>query len=48
MYAVEMSVCGMRFLKSFMKISTDVQAILIFFLSNFNGCNVGITYGKES
>jgi hypothetical protein len=32
---------------SFMKINADVQAILMFYVSNLNDCNVGITGGKE-
>jgi hypothetical protein len=43
----EMSSCGMTFLPSFMKIGSGVQAILRFRLSNLNGCNAGITDGKE-
>jgi hypothetical protein len=31
------------YIPSFMKISTGVQAILSFSLSNLRGCNVGIT-----
>jgi hypothetical protein len=32
---------------SFMKIGTDVQAMLRFCLRNLRGCNIGITDGKE-
>jgi hypothetical protein len=32
---------------SFMKIGTGVQAILRGFLGNFNGCDVGITDGRD-
>jgi hypothetical protein len=35
-------------MSSFMKIVTGVQGILRFCLSNLNGCNVGITDGKET
>jgi hypothetical protein len=41
MCAVEMPPCGMIFLPSFMKIVTGFEAILRFYLSNLNGCNVG-------
>jgi hypothetical protein len=45
-YAIEMASCGVIFLLSFMKVGTDLQAMLRFCLSNVNGCNVGITVGK--
>jgi hypothetical protein len=35
------------YIPSLMKISTDVQAILRFQLSNLNGCNVGIIERKN-
>jgi hypothetical protein len=47
MYAVEMALCVILFLPSFMKICTGVQAILQFSLSNLNCRNVGITAGRE-
>jgi hypothetical protein len=47
MYSVEIASCGMIHVPSFMKIGTCVQAILMFFLSNFNGCNVGITDERD-
>jgi hypothetical protein len=46
-YAVEMSSCGIIFLLSFVKIYKGLQAILRFYLSNLNGCNVGITSGSH-
>jgi hypothetical protein len=47
MYTVEMASCGMICLASFMKTDSGVQAIVRFCLRNFNGCNVGITDGRE-
>jgi hypothetical protein len=47
MYAFKMPSCDMIFLPSFMTIGTGVQAMLRFFLSNLNGCIVGITDGME-
>jgi hypothetical protein len=47
MYAVEMASCGMIYLPSFMKIGTDIQAMLRFCLRNLRGCGVGITDGRE-
>jgi hypothetical protein len=49
MYAVEMTSDGMIFsyISSFMKISRYLQEILTFCLSNLNGCNVGITDGRD-
>jgi hypothetical protein len=47
MYAVEMPSRGMIFLPSFMKVSTGLRALFRFCFSNLNGCNVGITDGKE-
>jgi hypothetical protein len=44
---VEMASYGMIYIASFMKIGTSVQAILRFSLSNFKGCNVGITDGRD-
>jgi hypothetical protein len=46
-YAVEMTSCGMISIPSFMKIGIGVQAILRFCLSKLNGCNVGITDGRD-
>jgi hypothetical protein len=37
----------MIFFPSFMNIGGGIQAMLRFILSNLNGCNVGITNGKE-
>jgi hypothetical protein len=47
MYAVEMNSGGMLYMKSFMIISTVVQAILGFCFRNLRGCNVGITSGRD-
>jgi uncharacterized protein YraI len=47
MYAVEMASCDMIYLPSFIEIGTGVQAILRFCLSNFDGCNVGITDRRD-
>jgi hypothetical protein len=47
MYAVEMASCGIIFLPSFMKIGTGVESILRFCLNSLNGCNVGITDGRD-
>jgi hypothetical protein len=47
MYVGEMPSCGTIFLQSFMKTGTGVQAILMFHLSNSNGCNVCITDRKD-
>jgi hypothetical protein len=38
---------GMIYIASFMKIGTGLQAILTFCFSNLNGCNVGITDGRD-
>jgi hypothetical protein len=38
---------GMIYIQRFMKIGTDVQAILGFCLSNLKGCKVGITDGRD-
>jgi hypothetical protein len=46
-YVIDIALAGMIFLPSFMKTGTDLQAILRFGFSNLNGCNVGITDGKE-
>jgi hypothetical protein len=46
-YAIEMASCGMIYAPSFMKIGIGVQAMLRFCLISLNGCNVGITDGKE-
>ena len=45
---VEMPLCGMIVLPSFMKIGADIQKILSFCLSNLNGYSVGVTHGNES
>jgi hypothetical protein len=47
MYTVEMPLCGMMVLPSFMKIGTGVQAILGFSISNLKGCNVFITIRRD-
>jgi hypothetical protein len=46
-YAIEMALCGMIYLRSFMMIGTGVLAILRFCLRNLRGCNVGITDGRD-
>jgi hypothetical protein len=46
-YTVEMPSSSKVFLPSFMKIGTGIKTILRFFLSNLNGCNVGITNGMK-
>jgi hypothetical protein len=46
-YAIEMASYGMIYRPVFMKIGTDVQAILRFSLRNFSGCNVGTTEGTD-
>jgi hypothetical protein len=46
-YTVEIALCGMIHLSSFMTIVTGVQAILLFCLRNLRGCNVGITDGRD-
>jgi hypothetical protein len=45
-YTVEMDSDGMIYAQSFMKISTDFQALLRFCLRNLRDCNVGITNGE--
>jgi hypothetical protein len=44
---LEMGSGGMIYIPSLMKTGTGVQAILRFCLSNLNGCNVGITDGRD-
>jgi hypothetical protein len=46
-YAVEMASFGMICIPNFMKIVYGVQAVLKFFLSNLNLCDVDVTDGKE-
>jgi hypothetical protein len=46
-YTTEMASDGMIYIPSFMKIGTGVEAILRFCLTSLNGCNVGITYGRD-
>jgi hypothetical protein len=46
-YVVEMASCGMIYIPSFMKISTDAQAILRFCLKNLRCCSVGFAYGRD-
>jgi hypothetical protein len=41
-YTADMASDGVIYTPSFMKIDTDVQAILMFCLSNLNNYNVGI------
>jgi hypothetical protein len=43
MYIVEMALCGMIYIQSFMKLGIGVQAILSFGFRNLWGCNVIIT-----
>jgi hypothetical protein len=45
--AIEMGSDGMIYIQCFVKIGTGVQEILRFCLSNLNGCNVGITDGRD-
>jgi hypothetical protein len=45
-YATDMVSCGMIYLPGFMKIGPCIQAIL-FCLRNLNGCNAGITDGRD-
>jgi hypothetical protein len=45
MYAVEIALCGIIYLPSFMKVRTGVQATLRFCLRNLIDCGVGITEG---
>jgi hypothetical protein len=47
MYAVEVASCGMIHSPSFLKLGTDIQAILRFYPSNLNGYNVGIMDGRN-
>jgi hypothetical protein len=47
MYDIEMVSYGMLYISCFMKIGTDIQAILRFCLGNLNGCNVDITNGRH-
>jgi hypothetical protein len=47
MYSAEMATYGMTYLWSFMKIGAGIQAMLRFWLSNLNSCNVGVTDGKD-
>jgi hypothetical protein len=42
-YSVEVALCRMICIPSFIKIGVRIQAILRFCLSNLNDCNVGIT-----
>jgi hypothetical protein len=42
-----MVLCGMKYVPSFMKAGTDVQEILRFCISNFRGCNIGHTDGRD-
>jgi hypothetical protein len=46
-YAVEIALCGVIYLSSFMKMDTGVQAILRFRLRNLRGCDVGIADGRD-
>jgi hypothetical protein len=46
-YAVEMGLCGVMYIPSFVKIVIGVQAILGFCLRNLRGCNIGTTAGRD-
>jgi hypothetical protein len=46
-YAFEMAVDGMVNLSNFMKIGTDIQKILRFWLKNVMGCNASINNGRD-
>jgi hypothetical protein len=46
-YAVQMPSSGMMFLPNFINIGSCIQAIFRIFLSNLDGCNVGITDGRD-
>jgi hypothetical protein len=46
-YTDEMPLCGIILIPNFMKICADFQSMLRFYLNNLNGCNVGITEGKD-
>jgi hypothetical protein len=46
MYAAEMAIYDMMH-NTFHEEGTSVQAILRYSLSSLNGCNIGITDGKE-
>jgi hypothetical protein len=46
-YTTEMASDSMIYIPSFMNIVSGIPEILWFCLSNLNGCNVGITDGKE-
>jgi hypothetical protein len=46
MYAVQMALCGLIYIPSFMKICRSVQAILRFVLRNLRGCKAGIADGR--
>jgi hypothetical protein len=42
-YTIEIVSSGMIYVPSFVKIDRGVQEILMFFLRNLRGCNVGIS-----
>jgi hypothetical protein len=46
-YPIDMALDDMIYISSYMKIGTGVRAILRSFLSNFRGCNVGITDARD-
>jgi hypothetical protein len=46
-YPIEIALCGMICIPSFMKIGTGVQEILRFCLRNLRGCNAGISDGGD-
>jgi hypothetical protein len=46
-YTVEMASCGMIYIPSYMKIGTDIQAILRCLLRNLRDCNAGIAGGRD-
>jgi hypothetical protein len=47
MYAIQMGSGGMIDIPSFIKISTDVEGILSFCLSNQRDCSVDIIEGSD-
>jgi hypothetical protein len=46
-YTIEMTLCDMIYLPSFIKIATGVQTILKICLRYLRRCNVGTTDGKD-
>jgi hypothetical protein len=45
-YTVEMTLCGVIYIPSFMKTGIGVQTILRFFIRNLRGYNFGISEGR--